>query len=752
MADRCGLAVVSFFCGMNNVNDLQLIATSTAGLEACVKRELQTLGFNDARVGTPGRITFSADAAGLARANLWLRTASRVLLQVGSFEARDFGELFDGVNALPWEQWVPADGKFPVRGRSYNSQLSSVPACQKIVKKAIVNRLQAAHKTDELPETGPAFSIEIAMRNDVATLTIDTSGDNLHKRGYRAAAGPAPLKETIAAAMVQLSFWNAERPLIDPFCGSGTIPIEAALIGRNIAPGLNRDFAAEYWPAIAASHWQTERDNARDVILPALDHRIIGSDIEPKGVSLSRHHADLAGVADDIHFQAQPFDKLTSNRSYGCVICNPPYGHRFADGPDVLAVYRQMPDVFRRLKTWSFYVLTSVDLEQIISQSADRRRKLYNGRIECTYYQFHGPRPPKRLTAEQRAEAEQAPQAPAPQDAPAAEPSAPPAPQSAFGGLKDNAAHQAEIFANRLRRNARTRRRWPTRQGITCYRIYNRDIPEVPLIVDIYEGRLHIAEYDRPHDRTAAQHADWLEMMADVAGDVMDVPLENIYLKHRSRQRGSDQYGKFAKSHAVCTVSEGGLLFEVNLSDYLDTGLFLDHRKTRQMVREASDGKRVLNLFAYTGAFSVYAAAGGAISTTTVDLSKTYLDWARRNLAANGFDGPEHRLVHDDAMEFLRRTSPGPHYDIAVIDPPTFSNSKRTEDVFDVQQHYVELLNNTARLMPADGVIYFSTNFRKFKFDEAELGGLSVREISAQTVPDDFRNKRTHRCWRMIVR
>ncbi len=724
---------------MSGADELQLTATTTAGLEACAKRELRDLGFDDAKVCSPGRIRFGADAAGLVRANLWLRTADRVLLVVGSFEARDFGELFDRTHALPWERWIRPEGAFPVVGRSHKSQLSSVPACQKIVKKAIVEKLRAAHEVTELPETGATCTVEIALRDDIATLTIDTTGPGLNKRGYRAAAGPAPLKETLAAAMVQLSFWNPDRPLIDPFCGSGTIAIEAALIGRNIAPGLNRHFAAEAWGTIEDRHWENERRLARDAIRPALPLPIIGTDIEPKAISLSDYHAELAGVADDVHFQHRPFDQLSSSLQYGCVICNPPYGHRISNSPEVAALYESMPDVFRAMPTWSFYVLTSVDLEAILGQSADRRRKLYNGQIECTYYQFHGPRPPRGPEG--------------PQDAPPIRPqreTAEPAPRSAFGGLALHAATQAELFANRLRKMARHLRRWPGR-GITCYRLYDRDIPEVPLAVDVYEGRLHIAEYDRPHDRTPAEHADWLDLMAKTAAEITDVPPERVYLKRRRRQKGTAQYGKVADTAAVCMVHEGGLTFEVNLSDYLDTGLFLDHRNTRGMVRDESAGKRMLNLFGYTGAFSVYAADGGAAETTTVDLSRTYLEWARRNLAANGFDKPVHRLQRCDAMEFLRRHAPGEHYDLAVIDPPTFSNSKRTEEVFDVQRRYTELLLAAAKLMSPGGVIYFSTNFRRFKLDPAAVGPLTIREISRQTVPDDFRNKRIHRCWRMIV-
>ena len=386
------------------MDEFQLIATTTAGLEACAKRELLERGFSDAKVFSPGRILFRAGPEGLVRANLWLRTAERVLLLVDSFEARDFGELFDRTYALPWQQWIPADGRFPVDGRSYKSQLSSVPNCQKIVKKAIVEKLRAAHGTNDLPETGAAYAVEISMREDTAVLTIDTSGAGLHKRGYRAAAGPAPLKETLAAAMVQLSFWKGGRQLIDPFCGSGTIPIEAAMIGRNIAPGLNRRFVAEEWGLIPEKLWETERQNARDLIKPPLPLRIIGTDIEPKAIGLAMYHAELAGVAGDVHFQQQAFDKLTSGREYGCVICNPPYGRRFEQSADLMAIYQSMPAVFRTLETWSFYVLTDLDLERILGRPADRRRKLYNGGIECTYYQFYGPRPPKKPYARQHPE------------------------------------------------------------------------------------------------------------------------------------------------------------------------------------------------------------------------------------------------------------------------------------------------------------------------------------------------------------
>ena len=358
-----------------------------------------------------------------------------------------------------------------------------------------------------------------------------------------------------------------------------------------------------------------------------------------------------------------------------------------------------------------------------MGQEADRRRKLYNGRIECTYYQFFGPKP---RTRGRRLE------------------------KPAFGGLSPKAAEQAEIFRSRLLKRARHLRRWPTRFGITCYRLYERDIPEVPLVVDRYEDCLHIAEFERPHEHTPAEHGDWLDLMKRTAGEVLEIPPANIFLKRRQRQRGPSQYQRVAEEGRTKIVAEGGLRFEINLSDYIDTGLFLDHRITRGMVRDSAAGKRFLNLFAYTGSFTVYAAAGGAASTLSVDLSAAHLDWAGRNLALNGLAGPQHEFVRDDALSFLRGCPPRPLFDLAVVDPPTFSNSKRLDEFWDIQRDHAELLRLLLERMSPGGVIFFSTNFRRFKLAEEELRGVAIREISRQTVPPDFRNRRIHRCWRMV--
>ncbi|HEX3011123.1 MAG TPA: class I SAM-dependent RNA methyltransferase, partial [Syntrophomonadaceae bacterium] len=337
---------------------------------------------------------FPADEAAIARCNLWLRSADRLLLKMGDFEARSFEELFERTKALPWGDWIPEEGEFPVEGKSVNSKLFSVSDCQAIVKKAIVEKMKQKYPCKWFSETGPRYRIEVALLKDIATLTIDTSGPGLHKRGYRQIAAPAPLKETLAAAMINISRWKPDRALIDPFCGSGTIPIEAALIGRNIAPGIRRDFIAEKWPVIPSRIWVRAREEARDLIDNNQPLGILGFDINNDAVNLARYNANQSGLKDVISFQCQPVAKLRSKYNYGDIICNPPSGERLAEKNEVEALYRQMGDIFKQLDTWSYYVLSSHNrFEQLFNRQASKRRKLYNGRIQCNLYQFFGPKP-----------------------------------------------------------------------------------------------------------------------------------------------------------------------------------------------------------------------------------------------------------------------------------------------------------------------------------------------------------------------
>ncbi len=375
---------------------IDLIATATFGLEAVVAREVQSLGYTDTKTEN-AKVEFTADESGICRTNLWLRCADRVLIKVGQFQAVTFEELFEGTKSLPWENWLPENARFPVSGKSINSKLFSVPDCQAIVKKAVVEKMKQRYKKQWFEETGPEYPIEVALLKDTVTLTIDTSGVGLHKRGYRKLSANAPLKETLAAAMIQLSYWDTERVLVDPFCGSGTIPIEAAMIGLKIAPGLKREFISERWPQISQSAWGQAKEEAQDTIRRDLKLKIIGTDIDDSVLSLARYHQKLVGLEEQIHFQRLPVSELKNSHKYGCIICNPPYGERIGTQKEIETTYKEMGKTFGLLDTWSVYVLTAYpDFERIYGKKADRRRKLYNGRIECQFYQYYGPRPPRR--------------------------------------------------------------------------------------------------------------------------------------------------------------------------------------------------------------------------------------------------------------------------------------------------------------------------------------------------------------------
>jgi 23S rRNA (cytosine1962-C5)-methyltransferase len=306
------------------------------------------------------------------------------------------------------------------------------------------------------------------------------------------------------------------------------------------------------------------------------------------------------------------------------------------------------------------------------------------------------------------------------------------------------------MFANRLRKRQRHIGRWAKRTGTTCYRVYDADMPEFPLAVDWYEDILHVSEYARPHELETDEHVAWLEGSIATLSETLEIPPNRIYLKFRQRQKGLQQYERFSRVGAEYMVRENGLRFIINPSDYLDTGLFLDHRTTRQMVREAANGKRVLNLFAYTGSFSVYAAAGGAATTLTVDMSNTYLQWADRNMALNGFESEEHRFLQADVMQWLQVPTKE-RWDLIVVDPPTFSNSKRMEGVLDIQRDHVYLLNQVLARTAPGGVVYFSNNFRRFKLDAANIRTPYIEDITKRTIPEDFENKKIHQCFRLVV-
>ena len=378
------------------MSHLELIATATFGLEALVADELRKLGYGQTQVEN-GKVTFFGDELAICRTNLWLRTAARVRVKVGEFQATTFDELFEKTKALPWAHFLPKNAEFPVEGRSVQSTLFSVSDCQAIVKKAVVESLRQEYNLEWFPEDGPLMKIEVALLKDTATLTIDTTGPGLHQRGYRALATGAPLKETLAAALVILARWYPDIAFIDPFCGSGTIPIEAALLGQNMAPGFKRDFASSNWPWISQGFWDQAREEAQDLVNHTKPDYLIGTDIDERALRIARHNAEAAGVADSIHFQRQEVKEISSSKKYGKLVTNPPYGERLGDEQEIRQLYQELAQLKKDLDTWSFCILTSYPhLERTMGGRASKRRKLYNGNIETQYYQYYGPRPPRR--------------------------------------------------------------------------------------------------------------------------------------------------------------------------------------------------------------------------------------------------------------------------------------------------------------------------------------------------------------------
>ncbi|NMA49754.1 MAG: class I SAM-dependent RNA methyltransferase [Tissierellia bacterium] len=372
---------------------MDLIATTTFGLEAVAKRELIALGHKDITLEN-GKVKFKGTPEDIAKANIWLRTAERVLIQIGEFKAITFDELFEKTKDLPWEDYIPEDANFIIDGKSINSKLFSISDCQKIVEKAIVERLKTKYPVEWFKKSGARHRIEVSLLKDIATLTIDSSGEGLHKRGYRDRAGDAPIKETLAAAMIYLSFWNKDRVLLDPFCGSGTILIEAGMIGRNIAPGLDRSFDAENFYFIDKDIWKNARAEALKSIKQDVKLELLGADIDKRSILRARDNAAKVGLEDDIAFFMKDMRDIDLLDNYGVVITNPPYGERMGEKKEAELLYKDFGKKFRELETWSIYTITSnEDFEKLYGKKADKKRKLYNGRIKVDYYQYYGPRP-----------------------------------------------------------------------------------------------------------------------------------------------------------------------------------------------------------------------------------------------------------------------------------------------------------------------------------------------------------------------
>jgi 23S rRNA (guanine2445-N2)-methyltransferase / 23S rRNA (guanine2069-N7)-methyltransferase len=720
------------------------VATVPRGLADLLARELDSVGAQHTRERGSG-VLFTGTLETGYRACLWSRTASRVLLQLTEFEAASADEFYAGVRAFDWNAHIdPArtiacefTGAHPTITNSHFGALR--------LKDAVCDRLRDDTGTrPDVELTRPAVRLHAHANGTHVALSIDLAGEGLHRRGYRTEAGEAPLRENLAAGVLLRARWPeaAERAaeFLDPMCGSGTLVIEAAMIAARRAPGLRREyFGFLGWKGHDPGLWQRLKTQAEDNAASEIASTIRGSDIDQRALTIAAANAERAGVTALVRFERHAVANVRPLGDQPGLICtNPPYGERLGDEVRSRMLFAELGRGLRQhFVGWDAAILAAApEAARELRLRSYRVHELWNGAIAVRLLRIDLGAPGAE-DVELRRQQQQAEAA---------------------------ASAGAHMFANRLEKNLKRLARLAQRAQVSCYRLYDADMPEYSFAIDRYEEvatgnvHLHVQEYAAPAsiDVEAARRRR-REALSSLPG-VLQIPPERIHLRLRRRQSGPEQYQRqsaAAPSSAVqptLAVEEGGLRFLVNLDDYLDTGLFLDHRLTRSRLRERARGARFLNLFCYTASATVYAASGGARSTVSVDLSNSYLDWAAGNFSLNGLDPAQHRLERADCREWLREAVQRPPdasaFDLIFLDPPTFSNSKRMQGVLDVQRDHPELIGLCMRLLAPGGVLLFSTNAQRFRPDPQLEQRWQVKDISGQTLPFDFeRNRRIHRCF-----
>ena len=718
-----------------NDNVRYWIATAPVGAASVLAEELAQFGAHDIRERSHD-VKFQGTLEVGYRACLWSRTATRVLLSLGSIDAGSSKSIYEAVKRIDWREHLGPGATLACDCSGGNASIRHTIYGSQLLKDAVCDSLRDA--TGERPNIAPErpdVLLHLHVEGPTALVSVDFSGESLHRRGYRAEGGRAPLKENVAAAVLLRAGWPSLCEhgglLVDPMCGSGTFLTEGALIAADAAPALDRGyFGFSGWRGHDAQLWQRLCTEARGRRAARTPRRcILGSDVDADAVRMAITHGERAGVADWLHVEKRSLADLERPRSdSGLIVANPPYGERIGAESGLPALYSELGSTLRdRFQGWQAAILTgNPPLARNLGIYAKRTHRFMNGTIECRLLRFD-----LNEASEQR-----------PAEAVRADWSSRPG---------------AQMFANRVRKNLQRLDPWAERAGIDCFRVYDADMPEYAFAIDLY-GRgarhVYVQEYAPPKSVDQESARERRREALAVLPDVLAVPIAHVHSRVRKPQKGSEQYEKRdtrAERHAV---QEGGLKFWVNFRDYLDTGLFLDHRIVRGLLREWAKGADFLNLFCYTGSATVYAAAGEARSTTSVDLSNTYLDWARENLLLNGFGDPSfgdtgHELYRADCLQWLEeQEARGPRFDLIFVDPPTFSNSKRMEGVLDVQRDHVGMIRRSMKLLRPAGRLVFSTNYTRFKLDTEALADLSIEDISARTIPKDFeRNARIHRCF-----
>lgn len=711
----------------------EIFATVPLGMAGLLQAELAELGAGSLRPARAG-VAFRGTVELGYRVCLWSRLASRVLLKIGRFPAPDADALYAGVRGISWQDHLGPDDTLAVHATGRNAALRHTGFAARRVKDGIVDQLrEELGSRPSVDLRAPDLAIHLHLQGTWAELSLDLAGTSLNRRGYRAQGVAAPLKENLAAAVLLLLDWPAVAAsggaFVDPMCGSGTLPIEAAWMAADRAPGLDRErFGFHGWRGHDNATWLRLRAEAERRFESGLANKptIVGYDADRTAVKAALEAVQRAGMSGRVHVERRDLSgcEPPAHADGGLVAVNPPYGERLGEVGELRLLYRSLGALLaERFARWRVGVLTgSEQLAGSLGLEPAGRYTLFNGALECELLRVELPAATAATVA----------------GATAAAPAQVPASATRGPG--------ADGFASRLRKRSRHLAKWARRNDVRCYRLYDADLPDYAAAIDRYEDWVHVQEYAPPKTVDPARSAQRLADILALVPEVLGIPAKDVFFKVRQRQRGRAQYVKLGDGGDFHPVREGGHRFWVNFTDYLDTGLFLDHRLVRRLVGDLARGRRVLNLFGYTGTASVYAAKGGAATTTTVDLSNTYLGWARRNLILNGLDERRSELVRADCVAWLGEQRQ--RWDLIFLDPPTFSNSKKLDRTFDVQRDHVELIRLAAERLSPAGVLVFSNNYRKFKLDEAALAGLRVEDRTGQTIDEDFRrSRRIHHCY-----
>ena len=703
------------------------LALTSPGIEVLLADEIKNLGGKQV-VQKPEGVYFSASMALGYKISLWTRLATRVMLKLGEGEALNKDQLFKAASSINWLEHFTSETTFAIDFVGYSEEIRNSQFGGLTIKDAIVDQFrEQGHERPNVDKKTPQISFQARLLRDHVSIYLDFSGRGLFQRGYREHSGAAPLKENLAAALIIRSGWLADtsKPLVDPMCGSGTILIEAVAMATKQAPSIYRaSWGFESWLKHDDDLWHDQLNKAKNDSATALHDaqnsslKVFGVDIDPRVINTAQQNARNANVQRFIEFKCQNTNDMKNAFGHsGTILFNPPYGERIGELPELIENFVLFGQKLKsQFIDWRVAILTAnVELLSMLKLSSFKRYKFKNGPLDCQLALYN-------VDSKQLAK-----------DAVN--------PESSF-------AEEDSAFANRLKKNGKSLKGWLKSNQIDCYRLYDADIPEYNVAIDIYGDYLVIQEYAAPKTIDEQKAKKRLQEVLYWAPKVLQVPTDKVILKTRAKQTGKNQYQRVDKSKQSIIVNEHGALFKINLWDYLDTGLFLDHRKTRQIVAKKSKNKSLLNLFAYTGSVSVQAALHGASSITTVDMSNTYLNWAQDNFNLNKLNGHKYQFIQADCLDWLKKNTTA--FDIIFIDPPTFSNSKRMEDSFDVQRDHVDLITDALKSLADGGEIFFTNNKRNFKmdFDAMEALGVKAQAMSDITRDKDFaRNKHIHNSW-----